>query len=99
MTINTELFQKVYDQITKHPETHDQSIFEGGCGTTRCVAGWAVVIHHGIDSIYQLHYRGGSFIAREAAELLGLSEEEADHLFYKTVNYEAVELCRQYASG
>lgn len=54
MSINTHLFQKIYDQITQHPETHDQKQFEwtAECGTTRCVAGWAVAIHHQADSIY-----------------------------------------------
>lgn len=32
------LAQRVLDQITQFPETHNQSMWE--CGTTRCVAGW-----------------------------------------------------------
>lgn len=43
-TINRDLFRKIHEQITNHPESHDQGSFEGvdyTCGTTRCVAGWA----------------------------------------------------------
>lgn len=43
--INTAMFQRIHHQITTHPESHNQSFFEMAavsCGTTRCVAGWAV---------------------------------------------------------
>lgn len=43
--INTAMFQRIHDQITAHPEGHDQSFFELArpvCGTTRCIGGWAV---------------------------------------------------------
>lgn len=44
---NQELFQKIHDQITQHPGTHDQDSWESYCGTTRCVAGWAVHFSNG----------------------------------------------------
>lgn len=40
--INTDMFRRIHEQITAHPETHYQGTFEADCGTTRCVAGWAV---------------------------------------------------------
>lgn len=44
--INTELFAKVRDVIKDQPDQHDQSTWESvlteSCGTTRCVAGWAI---------------------------------------------------------
>lgn len=40
--INTAMFRRIHDQITAHPETHDQGVFESRCGTTRCIAGWAI---------------------------------------------------------
>lgn len=40
--INTAMFRRIHDQITAHPETHDQGVFEASCGTTRCIAGWAI---------------------------------------------------------
>jgi hypothetical protein len=48
-TFNVELAEKVLDQITKHPETHDQRYYTGydvDCGTSACVAGWAVLLDH-----------------------------------------------------
>ena len=48
---NTELFAKIRDMIREHPEQHDQSAWESQpvdeCGTTRCVAGWAVYLEAG----------------------------------------------------
>lgn len=110
MTINTELFQKIYDQISQHPETHDQATFEYrdiSCGTTRCVAGWAVAIAHGIESIYTGAARYGgretvhgylSSTANEAAALLGLDDAQACHLFYMTTDAQAVEACHLFAT-
>lgn len=37
------LRRAVHEQISIHPETHDQSNWHSSCGTTHCVAGWAVV--------------------------------------------------------
>jgi hypothetical protein len=111
MSINTELFQKIYDQISQHPETHDQGDFESrppGCGTTRCVAGWAIALHCGVNSIYSrpgLPLAGRetssgylSPTAVEAADLLGLTDRQAVELFYNFENEEAVELCHRYAT-
>lgn len=44
MPINTEMFNRIQDVILSNPERHDQHYFETGatCGTTRCVAGWAI---------------------------------------------------------
>lgn len=45
MAVNRELFQKIHDVISVRPAEHDQTDWEwdgGSCGTTRCVAGWAV---------------------------------------------------------
>lgn len=47
--VNQEMFQRVNTMLTEFPELHDQTYWEeadteatGSCGTTRCVAGWAV---------------------------------------------------------
>lgn len=42
--INTDMFRRIGNQIRLHPETHNQGYFESAnlCGTTRCVAGWAI---------------------------------------------------------
>lgn len=41
------LRKAVLEQITLFPETHDQAdweIYNNECGTTRCIAGWAVML-------------------------------------------------------
>lgn len=43
--INKSMFQRIHSQITTAPESHVQAFFEmedTSCGTTRCVAGWAL---------------------------------------------------------
>lgn len=108
MTIETteaqrlELWRKIDAQLVNEPESHDQSDFESGdddCGTSRCVAGWAVYFFSGRDvSIYQSkrilekqHYPGEGFVhtATMGQHILGLSQENADWLFYDTDNDEA----------
>lgn len=48
MTVNQEMFRRIDELITEFPELHYQNQWEtdprytGRCGTTRCVAGWAV---------------------------------------------------------
>lgn len=105
--INQELFQKVLDQITIHPETHDQSgwqnTVEGDdgyvCGTTRCVAGWALHFYapnqHIFDTACQLGTAGN--YERAGREILGLTFSEARHLFFNVSNEEAVNLVEKYA--
>lgn len=47
---NAELFAKIRDVIKASPEGHEQSTFESetSCGTTRCVAGWAIYLETGV---------------------------------------------------
>lgn len=54
LTTGRELAEKVLKQVTKHPERHfqatwvfgaDQPVSTGECGTTACLAGWAVVLN------------------------------------------------------
>lgn len=106
MTINTDMFQKIYDQISQHPETHDQMSFEKSsyCGTTRCVAGWAIYFAYNNASIYdvdRLNYRnkpGLSSTSSIAADILGLTSDQAHDLFYESLDHEAVEKCLRYAT-
>lgn len=48
MTVNKAMFAEVHRLITEFPELHDQRNWElpaeksDTCGTTRCIAGWAV---------------------------------------------------------
>lgn len=45
--MNRELFQKIHDVISVSPEKLEMTFWEDSealCGTTRCIAGWAVSI-------------------------------------------------------
>lgn len=46
--LNIELAEKVLKQVTEHPETHNQHEwgYRNSCGTSACLAGWAVYIAH-----------------------------------------------------
>lgn len=57
--MNTELFKKIHDIIQTDPEGFDMWTWEGlkdyehpACGTTRCVAGWAVHFASGEGGLY-----------------------------------------------
>jgi len=62
------------------------------CDTTRCVAGWAIVRSYpnaqGLKAAAEIHYKDSTTMGAEGdyftagMELLGLSEEEAENLFY-----------------
>lgn len=92
MKINTDLLLQIREQITAHPETHDQDQWgrRTECGTTHCIAGWAAVL-----SGANLDWRKNEFgvgllcFVNEhdpgvyAAALLGLSCDEAGALFYQ----------------
>lgn len=109
--INTELFALVRDAIKGQPGRHDQSTWESvlsnECGTTRCVAGWAIHLTTGekvfrwepglgfievspsVRALAAEHgvqgdddQDGMDLIPGLAASLLGLTETQADILFY-----------------
>lgn len=44
--VNVPLLRKVMDHITAHPEEYDQREYavRTDCGTTHCVAGWALAL-------------------------------------------------------
>jgi hypothetical protein len=91
---NQELFKKIHDQIEEYPETHNQSSW--GCGTTKCVAGWAVhfravelgmpatgTLYDALDLVDpHRHYGALTNIDRTAAHLLEVDDEQADALFW-----------------
>jgi hypothetical protein len=101
---NTELFRKVRDVIAQHPDQFDMNVWEDrygqtlssdeACGTTRCVAGWAIHLTTGeplfdiVDgthpSVTELSERLGvsEDFGELAAELLEITEEEGNILFH-----------------
>lgn len=88
-----QLRQAVLDQIVTYPETHDQRDWVGDCGTTACVAGWALM--------FQLGYLpwGSWEILVEAQRLLGLSDYDAVRLFHFTSNEQARLALKFLANG
>lgn len=105
-----DLRLKVLRQIERHPEAHDQEVWESECGTTRCVAGWALILAYpqatsAGQALYfysEDHYvaGGGSASFEEAAgRLLGLTPFEASDLFFGISNEEAVEKLRDLVHG
>jgi hypothetical protein len=91
MTYNVDLMLQVREQITAHPETHDQAHWAAktACGTTMCIAGWAttlagmkLVIDQDDDWIYLVEGPQGPQSIRETAgTLLGLDAREQIKLF------------------
>lgn len=96
MITGKELAQRILDQITAHPETHNQDTWSnenGACGTTYCIAGWAVALNAEPGEDARRNAVTRARLARELAapdahwptlgqKLLGLSEEAAEDLFF-----------------
>lgn len=90
-----EMASLVENQIRMHPETHNQRVWVSDCGTTACVAGWAVQLagyHEFVTTnpIFALmthevlvdgEPRSISTVARH---LLGINNDEEDWLFSDT---------------
>ena len=102
MTYNLDLMRAVREQITKHPETHDQTSWgeRTECGTTHCIAGWACALSGdafewaadapGVD-LALLVTAPRAHVDVRAAELLGLDSIEAGDVFYALDNASALE--------
>jgi hypothetical protein len=101
MSYNYEMLRKVYDQVTIHPETHDQEVFI--CDTRRCIAGWtiefstewefdtvATVKPVGMSTVEALDLGEVESVSAAAKEILGLTDDEADYLFFCESNDEAI---------
>ena len=78
--MNTELFQKIHKQITEHPDTFNMESWENtACGTTRCIAGWAIYEALGRKPLFR-HERdehGYLALVGPTPELLALAREES----------------------
>lgn len=104
MAYNLDLLRAVREQITTHPETHDQRSWakRAKCGTTHCIAGWACALSGDAfewepDAFDQREY--ASFISGRVVDiedrargLLGLTRDEAPDLFFELSNPAALEL-------
>lgn len=115
-TYNRELFQKIHDVIDAQPDVLEMDSWEdryADCGTTRCVAGWAISLttqtglsegwrfNPAVLALAEKHGVGleyGSPYPKLARKLLGLSRDEGAALFH-TDNETAAEIVRLMADG
>jgi hypothetical protein len=107
-TLNVPLAKAILRQITEHPETHEQSSWMGhkACGTTHCIAGWAAALTPDIKlrpigpaGFMAAFPDGEKHVPSYAGQiLLGLTDEQADDLFYEG-NSGAVEYLRELIDG
>ncbi len=107
---NALLFARIDDQITAHPEDHNQAAWT--CGTARCVFGWAVQFSKPDptedDLAFKVRYAQEHGLRHRAGDLdtswltvgghlLGLDGNAAWELAMDTDEDEAVVLVREYA--
>lgn len=105
MEAGAQTAQAVLAVIESMPQVHNQRAWiaeREGCGTTRCVAGWALHLHGYSDNrIWDLAatlYRGTAKINYVAGQLLGLKVHDAWTLFHAS-NVAAVEALGWIALG
>ena len=106
---NNALFLKIDQRLDEGEMLLEMSTWEDSgpvCGTTRCVAGWAVHFASNpgegawdarIRLAVELGLDGHSWM-RVGARLLGLNEYDADVLFLQYGEAEAVEALRKLAA-
>ena len=87
--MNVELLKKVRDAILEHPDWFDMEYWLGdtktsSCGTTGCIAGWAVSISRGksVSQYYEDNLKSSIGLYPRARDAVGLTEQQADKLFY-----------------
>lgn len=95
---NLKLISDVLNNIKENPDHHWQAEWgvKTECGTTHCVAGWACEMSgHPLawDGLCASDYTvSGLHVPVLAQELMGLTDDEANRLFFETNEQEAVEL-------
>jgi hypothetical protein len=88
MAINVELLARVRAHILEDERRIEMSRYARRaygrtappCGTTACIAGWAVILTDGLPKRITDDYYAS--VKPRAINLLGLSEDEADRLFF-----------------
>jgi hypothetical protein len=101
---NVDLMLEVKHAIENDPSAHDQMYWVRSrtCGTTMCIAGWAVHLagkhefkfdysHDGSLTVdYVRTPEGHSLVPDVAADLLGLDEDESYRIFWTQDNEAAM---------
>ncbi len=96
---------RVLDHIERNPEKHSQGFWVdsdrretaatvmAGCGTTACFAGWTALLAGAVYTGHGSWMELGGSAGRTstlAAELLGLTGDEVDALFFDAADLAAV---------
>lgn len=87
---NNEALREVMIHVTYEPRRLDMGNWastsqESPCGTTACIAGWAVILRGNLPVVIsadKMHLPPGRSAEWEGRELLGLTELEAARLFH-----------------
>lgn len=110
MTYNVDLMLQVREQITAHPETHDQTkwALRTECGTVMCIAGWTEALaghamewrHYDVGEDYAGFSLGPwhapKYMPDAAQATLGLDSREAGRLFYEINGTKALALLDRF---
>lgn len=81
--MNVELFERVKEKILAEPENFRMSSFH--CGTSFCIAGWAVVLSgYEINAFMKACDASWTHWAEPAMTLLDLTESQAWRFFLPT---------------
>lgn len=101
---NVDLMLEVKNIIESNPDAHDQRTWgmQASCGTTHCIAGWAVHLAGGefvwVDSergtkVAEIATLNGELhdVDGLAQDLLGISDDEVPNLFYNWSEMDALE--------
>lgn len=64
----------------EEPEFHDQTGHL--CGTTACIAGWAIALEDGVDRLHMMSRNSANTFDR-AQSILGLTYDQAEQLFLR----------------
>lgn len=105
ITPNAPLLRRTLEHIKANPQQHDQTVWRTttACGTVACYAGWAAELAGGEwigggDLLVAVPEDDGKEVffdaidaAARAQRILGLTEDQADALFYSENNLERIE--------
>lgn len=96
--MNRELLREAYLYSVAHPEEHDQSYFyyidRDACGTSACIGGRALLLagyqlryrddnyDYPVLEVVTPSGRAATNVASAAVAVCGLTEEQADELFF-----------------
>lgn len=86
-TPNVDHIRKTVALIEANPEHFNMGDYVGTntrCETTFCLAGWACAVDKGEDAVVSAWYNGGWQLDTLARKLLGLTQNQAEDLFFRT---------------